>query len=355
MIVVLGAGIIGLSIAYELAKRGAQVRVVDANDSASAASWSGAGRLAPFSDSQNDEELEMFLATALGTYQIFVSELHKRTGIDPRLRVDGIVEVAYDEAAVARLRSRAETFVRRGIHAHWLDRDEAMRIEPFLSPSTLGASLIEDEGQIDNRYLGQALRYACTDAGARIEERAGRVALAVDADRVVGVTSGSDIIFAEAVVNAAGAWAGEIEGVPPHVQISVKPQKGQIVVLAVPQRRVTRVVYVPGAYLIPRSDGTVVIGESSTNDGFDDHTDPAATQRLLESAIRAFPSLADFEIAETWAGFRPQTPNGRPFIGTTALDGYYVAAGHQHGILLAPATALAIANLIEGKTAHAQH
>jgi glycine oxidase len=355
MIVVIGAGIVGLSIAYELVKRGADVRVLEASDSASAASWSGAGRLAPFTDSEGDEDLEMFLATALGVYQIFVGELHKRTGIDPHLRIDGIVNIAHDEAAVVRLRNRAQTLVARGIHAHWLEPDEVNRIEPFAGPRTLGASLIEDEGQIDTRQLGAALRYACTDAGVRIEEHAGRVALAADDHRVIGVTSGSNLMLAEAVVNAAGPWAGELEGVPPHVRIGVTPRKGQIVVLAMPQRRVTRLVYVPGAYLIPRTDGTLVIGETSADAGFDVTVDPEATRCLLEAAIRAFPSLADFETAETWAGLRPATPNGRPFIGSTELEGYFVAAGHQHGILLAPATALAIANLVEGKTVHAEH
>lgn len=350
MIVVIGAGLIGLSIAYELAKRGAEVRVLESGDSAASPSWAGAGRLAPFTESDGGEEEENFLATALGLYQVFVKELHKRTGVDPYLRIDGIIEVALDEPNAARLSARAEALVARGIHAHWLEPDEVRRLEPSLGPATLGASLIEDEGQIDNRQLGHALRLACVDVGVRLEERVGPVALEANDDRVVGVRAGENLVLAEAVVNAAGAWAGELAGVPPHVRIPIEPVRGQLLVLAMPQRLVTRVLSVPGAYLLPRPDGTLLIGEAVAEEGFEVRVDPFSAKSLRDAAVRALPELATLAVAESWAGLRPRSPNGRPFIGKTPLEGYYVAAGHyRNAILLAPATSLAIANLIEGK------
>jgi glycine oxidase len=350
MIVIIGAGLIGLSAAYELAKRGAEVRVVEANDSAASASWAGAGRLAPFTDSEGEDEQEEFLATALGTYQVFVKELHKRTGIDPYLRIDGIIEVAHDEFTAVRLRDRVAALVARGIHAHWFESDEARGIEPALGPATVGASLIEDEGQIDSRYLGRALRAACVDVGVRLEEQTGPVALEADAARVLGVRAGANFVAAETVVNAAGAWAGALAGVPPHVRIPIIPVKGQMLVVATPRPLLKRLVSVPGAYVIPRTDGSVLIGETVEDAGFDVAVDPAAIERLRETAVRAIPALGDLAISETWAGLRPRSPNGRPFIGETALDGYFVASGHyRNGILLAPATALAIANVVEGK------
>lgn len=350
MIVIIGAGLIGLTAAYELAKRGAEVRVVEANDSAASASWSGAGRLAPFSDSEGGAEQEEFLATALGVYQVFVKELHKRTGIDPYLRIDGIIEVAYDEFAAVRLRDRAAALVARGIHAHWFEPEEVRSLEPALGPATVGASLVEDEGQIDNRYLGRALRAACVDVGVRLEEQTGPIALEADEKRVLGVRAGETFVAAETVVNAAGAWAGELRGVPAHVRIPIVPVKGQVLALAMPRPLIKRQLSVPGAYVIPRTDGTVLIGETVEEAGFDFEVDPAAIETLRAAAVRAIPALGDLEISETWAGLRPRSPNGRPFIGETALAGYFVAAGHyRNGILLAPATALAIANVIEGK------
>ena len=357
MIVVVGAGLIGLSIAYELAKRGAEVRVLEAGDSAASASWSGAGRLAPFTESDGDEALELFLATALGVYQVFVKELHKRTGIDPYLRVDGIVEVAHDETQAARLRERVETLEGRGIHAHWLEHEDVLRIEPWLGPATVGASLIEDEGQIDNRQLGKALRMACADTGVRIEERTGPVALETADGRVAGVRGREGFLAAEVVVNATGAHGGELAGVPNEVRIPIEPVKGQLLVLAMPERRVTRLIYAPGAYLIPRLDGTLVVGETTDEHaGFDARVDPFATRRLREAAIAAIPALAGLDVIEQWVGHRPRSPNGRPYVGATALEGYFVASGHyRNGVLLAPATALAIANVIEGKAVEAPH
>jgi glycine oxidase len=292
------------------------------------------------------------LATALGVYQVFVKELHKRTGVDPHLLVDGIIEVAYDEAHATRLRERAESLIARGIHTHWLDRWEARDVEPALGPETLGASLIEDEGHIDIRELGRALRLACVDVGVRLEEQTGRVALRADERQALGIESGGTFVPAEAVVNAGGAWAGALDGVPPHVRIPVQPVKSQLLALQAPQRTLKRVVSAPGAYVIPRSDGTLVVGEivvdeSSVNGA----TDAAATQRLRAAAVRAIPALQELPVADVWTGLRPRTSNGRPFVGATALDRYFVAAGHdRNGILLAPATALAVANVIEGRT-----
>src|SRR5437660_2705619 len=350
MIVVIGAGLIGLSVAYELAKRGAEVRVLERGDSAASPSWAGAGRLAPFTESEGGEEEENFLATALGVYQVFVKELHKRTGVDPYLRIDGIIEVADDEANAMRLSARAAALVARGIHAHWLEADEVRRLEPALGPATLGASLIEDEGQIDNRQLGHALRLACVDVGVRLEERVGPVALEADDHRVLGVRAGDQVVAAEAVVNAAGAWAGELAGAPPHARVAIEPVRGQMLVLAMPRRLVTRVLSVPGAYLLPRQDGTLVVGEAVAEEGFEVRVDPFAAKSLRDAAVHALPELASLAVVESWAGLRPRSPNGRPFIGATPLEGYYVAAGHyRNAILLAPATALAIANVLEGK------
>jgi len=328
----------------------ADVHVVEAYESAASASWAGAGKLAPFTDSEGGEEQENFLATALGLYQVFVKELHKRTGVDPFLRIDGIIEVALDEAAFMRLRDRAASLVARGIHAHWFEPDEARRLEPALGPAILGASLVEDEGQIDNRQLGRALRMACVDVGVRLEEQTGRVALEADARRALGVRVGEHFLAADVVVNAAGAWAGELPGVPPHVRIPIVPVKGQLLALTMPRRLIARLVSVSGTYVIPRTDGTALIGETVEEAGFDVRVDAAATQRLREAAGRAIPAVRGLAISETWTGLRPRSPNGRPFIGATALAGYFVAAGHyRNGILLAPATALALANVIEGK------
>ncbi|MGH7714639.1 MAG: FAD-dependent oxidoreductase, partial [Vulcanimicrobiaceae bacterium] len=259
------------------------------------------------------------------------------------------------EFEAVRLRDRVAALVQRGIHAHWLDANEARDVEPGLGPATLGASLIEDEGQIDSRELGRALRAACVDAGVRLEEQTGPVDLVADAHRVLGVQAGANFVSAETVINAAGARAGDLRGVPSEVRVSIVPVKGQLLALQTTRRVLKRLVVAPGAYMIPRIDGTVLIGETVEEAGLDVRVDRDAIERLRAAAVNALPALGEFEVSETWAGVRPRSPNGLPFIGATALEGYFVAAGHyRNGILLAPATALALANLIEGKPSPAK-
>ncbi|MFY9781611.1 MAG: glycine oxidase ThiO [Candidatus Baltobacteraceae bacterium] len=350
MIVVIGAGLIGLAIAYELAKRGADVRVLESREPGGAASWAGAGMLAPYTESEGADEFERFCADSLALFPAYAQELRERGGVDSHLRLDGLMEVARDGENASRLRAQAEALARRGVRARWLDFDEMRSLEPALGVSALGASLVEDEGQIDNRRLGRALLAACAAAGVRVEAQAGNVAIEADARRVLGVRTSSGFLPADAVVNAAGAWAGELEGVPAQARVPVVPVKGQMLALAMPKGLVTRVVWIPGAYLVPRREGRLLIGATAERAGFDVRVTAGGVRRLLDAALSALPALRELALCETWAGLRPGSPDGRPFIGETSLGRYFVATGHyRNGILLAPATARVVADALEGK------
>ncbi|MGH7727444.1 MAG: glycine oxidase ThiO [Vulcanimicrobiaceae bacterium] len=352
MIVVIGAGLIGLAIAFELARRGASVRVVDAGEPAAAASWAGAGMLAPYSEelTQVDPALAVLGARSLALYPAFVDEVRAASGVDPRLRLDGLLVAACNDGEGRRLHARAAQLAGDGIAARYLERREAVSLEPSLGPSVRGALLCESEGQVDNRRLGRALRAACEARGVRIDAHAGRVALEADARRVLGVRSELGFIPAQTVVNAAGAWAGELAGVPEAARISVEPVKGQMLALAIPRGFMRRVVWAPGAYLVPRDDGRLLIGATVERAGEDVRVTAGGLRSLLDAALAALPALADFALVESWAGLRPGTRDGLPWLGPTAISGYFVAAGHfRNGILLAPATARALADAIEGR------
>jgi glycine oxidase len=355
MIVVLGAGLIGLGIANELAKRGAEVRVLDTGEPGRAASWAGAGMLAPLSEDLAGSPLEAFGARSLALYPEYVADLHAAGGVDSRLRLEGTLHAAFGADDATRLRALTERLQARGQPAQWFDAATALLAEPALAPEVLGAALFPSEGHVDNRRLGRALLAACAARGVRLDAPIGPPALESDARRVRGVRTAAGFVPASAVVNATGAWAGDLAGVPESVRVPVAPVKGQMLALAQPRGLVRRVVWVPGAYLVPRDDGRLLIGATVERAGFDRRVTAAGVRSLLDAALRALPSLNDLALSETWAGLRPASHDGLPYLGETALEGYFVASGHyRNGILLTPATALALADALEGKPLHAE-
>jgi len=351
MIVIVGAGLIGLSIAYELAKRGAGVRVVDAREPGKAASWAGAGMLAPYTENLESSAFETFCTASLAAYPPYVRELHECGGVDARLRLDGIVEAAFDYDGAARLHAHVAALEARGIPARRLTREEVRALEPGLGSAVVAGAFKTGEGAVDNRRLGRALHAACLARGVRIDERAGEAALEADTRRALGVRIARGFVPAETVVNATGAWAGALEGVPAHARVNVIPVKGQMLALAMPRGFVQHVTWVPGAYVVPRDDGRLLIGATVEDVEFDVRVTARGTSTLLAAALAALPALADLTVAESWAGIRPGTPDGLPYLGETTLSGYVVAGGHyRNGILLAPATATAVADILEGRS-----
>jgi glycine oxidase len=350
-VVIIGAGLIGLAIASELARRGAAVRVIDAHEPGRAASWAGAGMLAPYTEALPSAEFAAFCAASLALYPAFTRGLAERTGVDARLALDGVVEIAGNPGDDERLRARAATLAARGIAAQWLDREALARLEPALGRAARGACFSPTEGHVDNRRLGRALRADCAGLGVRVDENAGPVAIEADARRVLGVRHPRGFLPAGAVINAAGAWSGSLEGVPPRAVVPVVPVKGQMLSLAMPRNLVRHVVWVPGAYLVPRSDGRLLVGATVEDAGYDVRVTARAMATLLDAALGALPALGDLTVAETWAGLRPGSPDGLPFIGATALENYYVATGHyRNGILLTPGTAVLVADILEGRS-----
>lgn len=350
MVVVLGAGLIGLGIAYELAKRGERVRLIESRAPGRAASWAGAGMLAPFTEAMASEPFAVFCADSLARYPAYVKELRECGGVDARLQLEGILEAACDENDEARLRAHVLALKRNGVSARYLERAEAHAVEPGLGPKVRGAALCASEGAVDNRRLGRALHAACIASGVRIDVEAGDVVLEADARRVLGVRTAAGFASADVVVNATGAWAGELAGVPAAHRVPVVPVKGQMLALAMPRAFVRHVVWAPGVYLVPRDDGRLLVGASVERAGFDRRVTARAQRDLLDAALAAMPALGELAIAETWAGLRPGTPDGLPYLGATALGGYVLATGHyRNGILLTPATAVAVADVVEGR------
>jgi len=345
-VIVVGAGLIGLGIAYELAKRGVAVTVYDRDEPARAASWAGAGMLAPFSEATPDAAMLALCRDSLAMYPEYVAELRERTGVDARFRRDGTLHVALDRAQLAELAAHAETFRANGGEVSMLDRGDVLAREPVLAKDLAGALFVANEAQVDNRRLGRALLAACESLGVRFE-RGEELALECDARRVRGVRTAYGFATAATVINAAGAWAGELHGVPDHARVPVRPVAGEMLALAVPRDAVRALVWLGHRYLVPRGDGRLLVGATVESRGFDARVTAAGMHDLLDAALAVAPALASFAVVETWAGLRPGSHDGRPYLGATSLGGYLVASGHfRNGILLAPITARLIAGLV---------
>ena len=346
-VAVVGGGIIGLSIAFELSLRGARVRVFDRDEPARAASWAAAGMLAPHTEMLEDAEFRELCADSLALYPEFVRSVATVGGIDPHLRLDGILSTAFTDVEMEHCAARWTTLRQRSVKAQILDREDVLRLEPSLASTVRGGVLVESEGQVDNRLLGRALLAACMARGVLVHAAASELAVECDDRRVLGVRSDRGFYPAQAVVNACGAWASQLSGIPIDSIVEVEPVKGQMIALQIPRGLIQRVLWVPGAYLVPRDDGRLLIGATVEDVGFDTRVTAKGVQSLLNAALLAAPALRDCALTETWSGVRPSTPSGVPQIGATGIAGYFVAVGHyRNGILLAPITAQRMADAL---------
>jgi glycine oxidase len=340
--------LIGLSIAFELARRGHAVRVYDVAEPGRAASWAGAGLLAPYSEHTFGPLLDA-CERALHAYPEFARNVTGAGGIDPHLHLDGIVHVATSDEGLGELERRSQALHARGVASSILDRGALLTAEPSLSSAVCGALLVRAEGSVDNRRLGRALIAACVQLGVRLIESQ-TISVRCDTRRALGVVSDAGFAPADAVVNAAGAWAQQLEGIPTPFLPAVRPVKGQMIAIEVPHGFVRRPIWTPDIYMVPRDDGRLLIGATVEEHGFDARNTAGGLAHLLGQALRVAPSLDDFSVSEQWAGLRPATPDGLPYIGRTPLRGLFTATGHfRNGILLAPVTATAIADAIEGQ------
>jgi glycine oxidase len=347
---IVGGGIIGLAIAYELAKRGGQVSLFEQGEPGHGASWAGAGMLAPFTEAIEDAQLLALMLDSLERYPNFAASVSADSGIDPQLGLDGILDIAVDEKKFQELQKRTRVLDSLGRKYELLGARETLALEPVLCADVRGSLLVHAEGQIDNRRLGRALRRACERSGVAIRSNCAVLAIEADDRRVLGVRTSAGFAAAHIVINAAGAWASGLL-VPNQIRMAaVMPVKGQMLSLEIPKGLMRHVTWADGVYFVPRSDGRLLVGATVEDAGFDVRVTAHGIAYLLNRALKAAPALRNFTISETWAGLRPGTRDGRPLIGRTELEGYYLATGHyRNGILLAPATAAIIADLLEQK------
>lgn len=349
--VVIGGGAIGCASAWELARRGLRVVVVERDTPGRQASWAAAGMLSVLAEGERPEALFALARASRERYPAFVRALREATGADVEHRALGTLRVALSDDAAETLRRDVERQWAAGIEAEWLDRAAARRLEPSLVGTVRAAVLTDADGHVDNRRLGRALWAAAAAAGVgfRLGVPAARV-LGAAGGRAAGVELASgERIEAGVVVVAAGSWSGQLGGLPRA--LPVRPMRGQMLAVEAVPPLLRRIVMSGKCYLIPAADGRVLVGATVEQAGFDCCVTPAGLRELLNAAIAAIPSLADTPIVETWAGLRPGTPDDLPILGPDPdVAGLVYATGHfRNGILLTPITAELVGDLVTGQ------
>lgn len=347
-VLIVGAGTIGLSIGWELARTGTPVRLFDRGAPGRGATWWAGGMLTPDAELQFEEpELYRLNHESLDRWPDFVETLETKTGVDLGFRTEGTLTVAPDEDSAAAM-ERVHRFQKKiGAEVERLAGAEAREREPFLAPHVAGA-VYTDDAQVDNRALVRALRTALDDHDATLHTRTPIEAVQPDADAPAVVTAGGERIEGQAVVVAAGAWSRQIEGVEAGVRPPVRPVKGQILELEThPTFDLRHVIRGPDAYLVPKADGRLLVGATSEEKGFENDVTAGGLYELLEGALELVPGLRELTVRTSDVGFRPGTRDNAPLLGPSGTPGVIYATGHyRHGILLTPVTAQEIADLV---------
>lgn len=353
-VVVVGGGIIGLVTAWRAAQRGLTTTVVDPAPGGGAAQVA-AGMLAAVTELHHGEQTLLGLnLESARRYPDFVAELTELTGRDLGYRRCGTLAVALDADDRAELRELHALQRRSGLESEWLSGRECRRLEPMLAPGVRGGLRVDGDHQIDPRRLAGALVDACVRAGVvlrrtwaeRLDVRRGRAVSVLDSD--------GDELAAGSIVLAGGSLSGRLAGVPEAVLPPVRPVKGQVVRMTVPERyapflsrTVRAVVRGSQVYLVPRENGELVVGATSEELGWDTTVTAGGVYELLRDAHELVPGITELPLTETRAGLRPGSPDNAPLLGPTALEGLLLATGHyRNGVLLTPVTGDALAHAL---------
>jgi glycine oxidase len=332
-VIVIGGGIIGLSLSLELRKQGASVLVVDKGQPGREASHAAGGMLVDCG-SETAPALQPLATASARMYPEFVHELRVESRLHIDLRDQGAIVFPSPDGVHEQMDPKLETPPPAPVG----------ELEPALAGTNCPAFYLQ-ERSVDPRGLCAAALQAAKNRGVDFSSGDSVTAVRVSGEKVDGVVTNKTSFLAPKVVNCAGAWSGQIA---PY-SFPTRPVKGQMLCLLSPARNLLRhVIRTPQVYLIPRSDGRIIVGTTVEEAGFDKRTDLATIQRLHRAAIAIVPDLKRAKLLEDWAGLRPGTPDALPILGETATPGYYVATGHfRDGILLAPITARLMAQVID--------
>jgi glycine oxidase len=340
-VVIIGAGVAGLAIGWRLRQARAEVTILERAQPAQAATWAAAGMIAVAGEmgATQSPEAEFGQHSSL-LWPNFAKDIEAASGHTIAYRRNGALMIARDKTAAAAFESWS------GVDR--LTAAQARAKEPMLTPDITGALWAPDEAQVDSRALGQALAIVFAKAGGVLNVNEAAVRFEVADGRAIAVSTPFNRYHADAFILAAGAWSGDIGGLPPEALPPVRPVKGEMIAVVPPAgvNLPRHVVWGNGVYLVPRAD-RLLIGATVAEAGFDTSVTDAAADWLSSRAIALMPALASWEVVERWAGLRPGSPDNLPLLGESSIAGLFIASGQfRNGILFAPALAELMSRIV---------
>lgn len=344
-VILIGGGIIGLAIAYEAAQQGAKVALLERNQFAKGTTCAAAGMLAPTAERFEHPSLHAFAVDSLQLYQAWAEKIWEDTGIDPELRLRGVIIPSKEIPSIERDHISHRTTNSPALyppltsHPTWFDKNKLRERNLELGDSIVGAAYLANEGHISPTKLSEALLEAARRAGAHCLEHEEAKELMLKDGRITGVRTSITTYTANQVVLCSGLDSEQLArsvGVHlPHYSV-----KGELLVLR-SKASFETVIYGEGVYIVPKSQQRIYIGATSMSDQYDRYVQAGSIMNLLEQACAYLPELRSAYWEQAWAGLRPCTPDRLPYIGPfPGVRGLWAASGHyRNGVLLAPATA----------------
>ncbi len=337
-VVVAGGGLIGASIALELAEAGLKVSLYDAREPGREASWASAGMISPAPENPGTIPFVPISLASVALYPEFIHNVEELSGMNIGYRKDGAIDAIFDGNVEEELSTVIALQHGVGLRAEALSGDQAREMEPALSHEIEAAIFRPDEASLDNRAFTDAVLLAAERKGVQIFVGNGAKALWKEGGRCKGLALENGRVEAKYTIIAAGCFSARIEGVAAYAP--VLPAKGQMVALRCESAEIKRVLWMEHTYLVPRNDGRIIAGSTIERTGFDHHITAGGIKKILSEAIKLAPALEKARVEETWAGLRPDSPDHLPILGPTDVEGLLIATGHfRSGILLAPITA----------------
>jgi len=352
-IVIVGGGVIGLSIARALAIRGIRdVLLLERGSLGAEASFAAAGMLAPQAEADTQDCFLTLACRSRDIYEDFASALLEESGVDVELETTGTLYLAFDEEGVKENEERYRWQTRAGLPVDKLTAADARRLEPCVSEDVVAALRFPRDMQVENRRLVSALTISAQKQGVKLRTGVTVQSICFSGERVTGLETSCGLVNTRNIVVAAGAWTSFLKADKALPQIRIEPVRGQMLCFECNPPITRHVIYSRRGYVVPRRDGRLLAGSTSEATGFDKRVTAAGINSILSSALEIAPQIAQLPFVDCWAGLRPRAPDGLPVLGACAeIKGLFYATGHhRNGILLAPITGELLAEAITEST-----